>query len=308
MTQRWTFLRGAWMHISFRLIMIVVLALSAIGLVWLGQATDLDLDIAKLSYDVARKQFPIRDSWLASQFFHVYIKAFVVMIAVGFFACALLDLWRPETYWTREVGWRLRTVAVCAVLIPLTVNLLKQNSRLHCPWDLAMFGGVERYFRLVDRIPAGTTHIHCFPAGHASGGLWLASIMVIWFPGRPRTAWMIGFGLFGVGLMMGIVQQMRGAHFTTHTLWSAWIAIVIIYAAYSILTEAEMRLSNMCRSDELAHGIEFKSEHFESESVSGSGLTGDCTDKEDEQFSPSNRFHCPKSPLAKQSHDKGTSV
>lgn len=219
----------------------VSLALSAAFLVWLGQATEFDLDIARLSYDAARAQFPLRDAWFAKQLLHGHLKLAVVMIGIGFFACALIDLRSPEKYWTREKGWRIRTVALCAILVPATISLLKQNSRIHCPWDLAVFGGIEPYVRLLDPVPSNASSGRCFPAGHASGGLWLASLMLFWLPGKPRIAWLVGFGMLCVGIGMGIVQQVRGAHFPTHTLWSAWIAISIIYMAYCTLRFFEKR-------------------------------------------------------------------
>mgnify|MGYP000082406545 CR=1 FL=1 len=219
----------------------VILALSAAFLVWLGQATDIDLNIASLSYDASRGQFPLRDAWLTRQLFHAYVKFAVVTIGAVFLACALIDVFRPATYWARETGLRIRTVASCAVLVPATISLLKQMSRLHCPWDIGLFGGVEPYFRLLDLIPRGVSPGRCFPAGHASGGLWLASIMVFWLPGKPRTAWATGAGMLSVGVLMGVVQQLRGAHFTTHTLWSTWIAVSIIYVAYRVLIAVEHR-------------------------------------------------------------------
>ncbi|SHG76125.1 phosphatase PAP2 family protein [Massilia sp. CF038] len=229
------------MHAKSGLFMPCALACSAAVLLWLGQATDIDLDIATLSYDAASGRFPLRDAWFTSQFFHGYMKLFVVTIGVAFLTCALVDYWRPGKYWTRQTGWRIRTVALCAILVPTTISMLKQMSRTHCPWDIALFGGVEPYVRLLDRIPAGASPGQCFPAGHASGGLWLASIMLFWLPGKPHIAWGVGGSLLCVGIAMGIVQQVRGAHFMTHTLWSAWIAISLMYAAYGTLRLVENR-------------------------------------------------------------------
>lgn len=217
------------------------LALAGVGLLWLGQFTNIDVAIAQLSFDPVRGQFPLRDVWFTTQLFHSYAKVVVVTIGVIFFAGALYDLVRPATAWPRETGWRIRTVAMCAFLIPVTISLLKQNSRSHCPWDLAMFGGAEPYFRILDLIPQAVSAGRCFPAGHASGGLWLASIMVFWLPGRPRVAWVVGLGALGIGVSMGLFQQLRGAHFTTHTLWSIWIAVAIIWLAYLALQAAEQR-------------------------------------------------------------------
>lgn len=231
------------MNVKHYLSSSAIMALSGAGLLWLGQSTDIDVDIAELSFDAVRGQFPLRDAWFAKQFFHTYVKVVVMTLGMVFFVCAVYDLLRPATAWTRETGWRIRTVAACALLIPVTIGLLKQNSRLHCPWDISIFGGSEPYFRLLDLIPPAITAGKCFPAGHASGGLWLASIMVFWLPKSPRLGWAVGIGMLGIGVAMGVVQQLRGAHFTTHTLWSTWIAVLIIWLAYGVLRAAERRYS-----------------------------------------------------------------
>lgn len=224
-----------------------IIVLSGAGLLWLGQFTNIDVAIAQLSFDPTRGHFPLRDAWFATQLFHTFAKNVAVTTGIIFIVAAIYDLFRPSKVWARETGWRIRAVAMCAVLIPGTISLLKQNSRMHCPWDLAMFGGTEPYFRLFDLIPAAISDGKCFPAGHASGGLWMASIMLFWLPGRPRRAWVIGVGMLGVGMSMGIVQQLRGAHFTTHTLWSTWIAVLIIWLAYRILSSVEEKQQCLIR-------------------------------------------------------------
>ena len=39
-------------------------------------------------------------------------------------------------------------------------------------------------------------------------------------PAAART-WLAA--ALGAGLLLGLAQQMRGAHFMSHTLWTAWI-------------------------------------------------------------------------------------
>jgi len=40
---------------------------------------------------------------------------------------------------------------------------------------------------------------------------------------------------------VGWMQQLRGAHFLTHTLWSIWIAVLIVYLLYRILGSRKRR-------------------------------------------------------------------
>jgi membrane-associated PAP2 superfamily phosphatase len=43
----------------------------------------------------------------------------------------------------------------------------------------------------------------------------------------------------GAGLGLGWVQQLRGAHFLSHTLWSAWIAAAIVLLFTRLLLGSE---------------------------------------------------------------------
>ena len=123
---------------------------------------------------------------------------------------------------------RLRIIALSALLVPLAIALLKQASGSHCPWDLEIYGGVQPYVRLLDPMPAGVKAGHCLPGGHVSSALWMVSFCVFWLPHRPRVAFACAAGMLAFGFELGWVQQLRGAHFLTHTLWSMWIASAII--------------------------------------------------------------------------------
>jgi membrane-associated PAP2 superfamily phosphatase len=116
------------------------------------------------------------------------------------------------------VAWVLVTLA-CLLLVPA----LKRVSDTSCPWDLQAFGGVANYvlhwqFGVADGGPG-----RCFPSGHA-----LAAFAFIsgWFALRshaPRAARMWLLGVLAFGALFGGAQLLRGAHYPSHTLWSAWI-------------------------------------------------------------------------------------
>jgi len=105
----------------------------------------------------------------------------------------------------------------------LAITVLKRLNHTSCPWDLAEFGGVARYvshWLWGVRDEGGG---HCFPAGHASTAF---AYLAGWFVlrhGAPRVAgrWLLAALL--AGMLLGLAQQMRGAHYMSHTLWTAWI-------------------------------------------------------------------------------------
>ncbi|GGK14247.1 membrane protein [Luteimonas terricola] len=127
---------------------------------------------------------------------------------------------------THAVGcWRrhrqpLARLAVSVLVATALVATLKQLMAVHCPWDLVRYGGTAM---------AGDGGGACFPAGHAAAGYaWLALAFVPATPSRRRIGLAAGLG---AGLVFGIDQQLRGAHFLSHDLWSAalcWMVAVVV--------------------------------------------------------------------------------
>lgn len=211
------------------------LVVSAGFIFWLGRCTDIDLMLADALYDPGLHAFPWRHAWLTETFSHVILKELLSAAAVGVILAALLDVWRPWPSLDSLTRLRLRVVALSALLVPLVISLLKQASVAHCPWDLARYGGTEPYLRLFDALPFGVQAGHCLPAGHASSALWLVSLCVLGLPLRVRTARAIAVAALAFGGAVGWMQQLRGAHFLTHTLWSAWIACAIVFVLVLVL-------------------------------------------------------------------------
>lgn len=126
----------------------------------------------------------------------------------------------------RRLARRERVQLVLSVLAAIAVStLVKRISSSSCPWDLAEFGGVARHvshwrWGVQDGGPG-----HCFPAGHASAAFGFVAGWFVLRRARPgsalATAWLLA-ALAG-GLVLGLAQQLRGAHYLSHTLWTAWI-------------------------------------------------------------------------------------
>ena len=210
-----------------------LLALAGFGIAWVGQATDLDLRLADWVYDAGARAFPWRDAWLAATFNHVIVKGLCALAALAFIGTASVDLIKPSTRRSSLQRLRLRVVALSALLVPTTISLFKRASVSHCPWDLARYGGKQPYLRLFDALPAGIQAGHCLPAGHASSALWLVALALYWLPAPPRGpmhARSVALLMLALGGASGWLQQLRGAHFLTHTLWSMWIACAIVLA------------------------------------------------------------------------------
>jgi membrane-associated PAP2 superfamily phosphatase len=133
----------------------------------------------------------------------------------------------------------------------LVVSYLKLHSRTSCPWDLEMFGGTARYVSHWMAAADGGSG-GCFPAGHASAGFAYVSGFFAFRHVLPATArrWLVGSLL--AGLALGIAQQLRGAHFMSHTLWTAWLCWTTALAADALVTRLISRTRS--RAQEPAHG------------------------------------------------------
>lgn len=212
-----------------------LLAVSALTILWIGRYTDLDLVLADAVFDAQRRVFPWRDAWLTVTFNHVMLKQFLTVLAVGVVGYALVDAWRPRAALGALRRLQLRVVALSAVLVPVVTSALKHLSASHCPWDLLRYGGEQPYVRLFGAFPADTLPGQCLPAGHASSALWLVALAVCWLPARPSRARAAALLAIGAGATVGYLQQLRGAHFMTHTLWSIWIACTIVVALIATL-------------------------------------------------------------------------
>jgi membrane-associated PAP2 superfamily phosphatase len=212
----------------------VVLALCAVVILLIGAVTDIDMLLARAMASDGPVAFPLRQAWFTEAIGHRFMRRTMIVLGLCAVLPVLFDLWRPRAGWTAHFRLRLRVVALSAVVVPSAVSLLKRLSFSHCPWDITYFGGVQPYVRLLDSLIAGVPPGHCMPAGHASSGLWLVSLAVFWLPEHPRKAAAVGAAMLSLGFAMGWMQQLRGAHFLTHTLWSMWIACALVLAIWRV--------------------------------------------------------------------------
>jgi membrane-associated PAP2 superfamily phosphatase len=203
----------------------LLLATTAVALsgLLLWDASSLDLALARVMG--GDESFPLRESFLLSRVLHDGARR------LAWVAATLLSLavWWPVGPLRRLDVQSRAQIAVTALLAPLAVSSLKWFSVTSCPWDLDMFGGVARYFSHWSSIADGGSG-HCFPAGHASAGFGLLGGYFAFRNAAPRIsrAWLQGS--LAAGMVLGVAQQIRGAHFMSHTLWTAFICWCVAYA------------------------------------------------------------------------------
>ena len=191
----------------------------ALALLLLWDFSGLDLWAVRL---VGGEQgFAWRERWLTAGLMHQGGRWLALSLILWMLFHALhVPRWSPWAGLSRRERWvGCGVMALSLALIPL----LKRASQTSCPWDLAEFGGNARYVShwAWGVLDGGSGH--CFPSGHASSAFAFLAGYFMLRRSRPRQArlWLGALLLLGTGY--GLAQMARGAHYPSHTMWTAWI-------------------------------------------------------------------------------------
>lgn len=201
----------------------VTAALALLLLAW--DFSGLDLSLARWFGGV--DGFPLRDNAFLTVVLHDGAKRLAWVLALGLCVAA----WWPVGPLRRLSIHRRLQLAATTLLAVLVVSALKSFSTASCPWSLADFGGVAHYIPHWQHVfaPDGGSG-RCFPAGHASSGFAFVGGYFAFREAAPVIArrW-LAVALLAGGVL-GLAQQIRGAHFTSHTLWTAFICWCVAWA------------------------------------------------------------------------------
>ncbi|MBC7995609.1 MAG: phosphatase PAP2 family protein [Rhizobacter sp.] len=214
----------------------LTLALLLALLAWDGSG--LDMPLARLFGD--SHGFALSQNSVLTHGLHDGARLLSWLLVVGL----TLAVWWPPA-WLRPLQRieRLQLV-VSALSGALAVALFKSFSTTSCPWDLLAFGGTAQHVSHWLRAADGGSG-HCFPAGHASSGFaFVGGYFALQrsSPARARTWLAVSLA---AGLLLGVAQQARGAHFMSHTLWTGWLCWALAFGIDSTLRRriARKRLS-----------------------------------------------------------------
>ncbi|AOA73187.1 phosphatase PAP2 family protein [Stenotrophomonas rhizophila] len=204
--------------------LLAVLAASAVLMAGGG-----DQWLADQLYRMEGHHWLLQNAWATSQLIHKggkWLSAAATLLTL----VLCFHAWRHE----RAAAWRwpLLYLVMAVALGTGVVSLLKSLTNMDCPWDLARYGGLREYVGLFASRPHDMPRGVCFPAGHSSAGFAWVSLYFFALLVRPAWRWRgLAVGLVAGGVF-GAAQQLRGAHFLSHDLWTlatCWTVSLLLF-------------------------------------------------------------------------------
>ena len=194
-------------------------------------ALRIDWRIAHALYAWEGYRWILKHAFLTETLMHNLGHDLVVLAWTGVLLTWLASLRRASlARWRLPLGY----LAAAVLLSTACVAVLKRATRMDCPWDIDGLGGTRPLLGLFEVRPGYLPDAGCFPAGHAgSGYAWLA-LYFFFLMSRPalrRHGLAIGAT---TGLVFGLGQQLRGAHFVSHDLWAALLCWTIAFGLHRL--------------------------------------------------------------------------
>lgn len=170
--------------------------------------------------------FIYRDNYYLVKWNHQYLKHILILGYVSFLFLWLASFKLEKLKASR---WCYGYIFWVSILSTGLVGLLKSQSQHACPWN--MTHATPTGFLWDFTVQNG----HCFPGGHASTGFALMTGFFVYRFVSKKYAYLFLFLSLTLGFIMGWGQMMRGAHFLSHNLWTAWVIWslnVVLYAIF----------------------------------------------------------------------------
>lgn len=189
-----------------------------------------DIWVQKHFYNLATHQWILDTNNTVLKFvFYDGIKRLLIVIAVLFLFVLILG-WKKQLMRAYRRG--LIIVVLSSIAVPLVVGSLKAVSNMPCPKSLDIFNGTYPHTCVWEKYATKDCHLEkqkCWPAGHASGGFALLSLIFLFHSRKNKI--IAGSIAMLIGWSMGSYKMLIGDHFLSHTTITmilAWLLILLI--------------------------------------------------------------------------------
>lgn len=220
-------------NISFIISHLVLPLILFVALIFYLEFTQFDVWLASHFYNAELKQWPYRDHWLTQAVIHKGGRFLVYAIGIGMLLFCM-SAWRAKSSFY-EYRKQLVFLVLASLLGPLIVTYLKSHTHIYCPWDLKIFGGSKPHITLFDTVPSRLGVGHCFPSGHSGLGFTFVSLYFYFLLVKPEYKYYgLSTGLL-IGFIFGVDQEIRGAHFLSHDVFSlaiCWFSVLFLFLIF----------------------------------------------------------------------------
>jgi membrane-associated PAP2 superfamily phosphatase len=200
-----------------RLLVHIGIPVLVAALAILSEYSGFDLWLAGHFYDATTQTWPYSSLFITTTILHTGAKNLLVLIALINLLAIPASWFIPKLAPYRK---HLIYILVAGLTGTLLVSELKSLTHIYTPWDLALFNGEHPYIRLFDPVPPGAEVGYGFPGGHSSGGFaYLGLYFVLMVHHHPLRKYGLIIPLV-TGIILSLTQEIRGAHFLSHDMFS----------------------------------------------------------------------------------------
>lgn len=193
----------------------------------------LDLWFASKLYQLQGNQWALQQHWLTEQWLHRGIRKLNYALLLTTFLTTLFYLFVNKSDKVRSQAYLALSLSLVSALV--LVAYFKMITNVACPWDLQLFGGKEPYFSILSARPDYLPYHKCFPAGHASIGFAWVALYYFFKITRPHWRWLGLAASLTAGIILGLTQQIRGAHFMSHDLTTLVLCLLCARLSFSLI-------------------------------------------------------------------------
>ena len=191
-------------------------------------------DLSAMTWLGGPQGFAWRDHWWLSSVMHTGAKQLAVLIYLGVLA---MSLW-PLGIWQQLTRSQRLEIAMGITLSLLVITAIKRISLTSCPWELQAFGGAASYVSHWSWGEADGGGGACFPGGHASSAFAFIALSLPWLTSKQTEHQRLGGTMTAMivlsGLVLGLSQTLRGAHYPSHTAWTALFCAATAWANHGL--------------------------------------------------------------------------